>query len=73
MNGNAGSNSSDTGGNAQENQESLKKQQGTHQPADEEIGDYADPDMIQVDGGDNSFVAGEGEEGSADRKKPDAA
>jgi hypothetical protein len=28
--------------------------QETHQPADEEIGDYADPDSVQVDGGDNS-------------------
>jgi hypothetical protein len=43
--------------------------QGTHQPADEEIGDYADPNEIQVDGGDNSFIA---DEAGANKKKPDA-
>lgn len=35
------------------------------QPADEEIGDYADPEAVQSDGGDNSFVA--------DKPEPDDA
>lgn len=46
--------------------------QSTHQPADEEIGDYADPNAIQVDGGDNSFIADEAGEAGATKKKPDA-
>jgi len=45
--------------------------QSTHQPADEEIGDYADPDAIQVDGGDNSFIADEAGEEGATKKKSD--
>ena len=45
--------------------------QETHQPADEEIGDYADPDSVQVDGGDNSFIADEDREAGA-AKKSDA-
>ena len=44
----------------------------THQPADEEIGDYADPDAIQVDGGDNSFIADEPGEADATKKKSDS-
>jgi hypothetical protein len=39
--------------------------QGQQQPADEEIGDYADPDAVQSDSGDNSVVA--------DKPKPDDA
>lgn len=46
--------------------------QSTHQPADEEIGDYADPNAIQVDGGDNSFIADEAGEAGATKKKPNA-
>jgi hypothetical protein len=72
MNGKPGSPSSDTNASPRDTDESIKKQQQTRQPADEEIGDYDDPDMIQVDGGDNSFVAGEGEEKSAAKKKPTA-
>lgn len=70
MNGKLEYPSSNSNANASEADESMKKQQGTQQPADEEIGDYADPDMVQVDGGDNSFVAGEEEEGGAAKKKP---
>lgn len=46
--------------------------QSTPQPRDEEIGDYADPDAIQADGGDNSFVADEAGEADAAKKKSDA-
>lgn len=45
--------------------------QTKHQPADEEIGDYADPNAIQVDGGDNSFIADEASAAGADKKKSD--
>ena len=45
----------------------------TTQPlADEEIGDYADPNAIQVDGGDNSFIADVDEKKSVPGKKHDA-
>jgi hypothetical protein len=46
--------------------------QSTPQPRDEEIGDYADPDAIQADGGDNSFVADEAGAADAAKKKSDA-
>ena len=46
--------------------------QSTQQPADEEIGDYADPNAVQVDGGDNSFVADVDEKTDSPKKKPDA-
>ncbi|MET0963618.1 MAG: hypothetical protein ABWY05_12505 [Noviherbaspirillum sp.] len=49
-----------------------KGNQRTHQPADEEIGDYADPDAIQADGGDNSFIADEPVEAAVPGKKPAA-
>ena len=70
MNGKPGNPSSNSNSNASEADESRKKQQGGQQPADEEIGDYPDPDMVQADGGDNSFVAGEEKEGGAAKKKP---
>lgn len=43
--------------------------QGTSPPADEAIGDYADPDAIQVDGGDNSFIAEEPAKAEVSPKK----
>lgn len=49
-----------------------QEKQGAQQPADEEIGDYANPDEIQVDGGDNSFVADEDEKTGTSEKKPEA-
>lgn len=70
MNGKPENQSSNSNANASEADESRKNQQGKPQPADEEIGDYPDPDMVQVDGGDNSFVAGEDEEDGGARKKP---
>lgn len=48
---------------------SGQDKQGTRQLPDEEIGDYANPDEIQVDGGDNSFVANEDEKPGAAKKK----
>jgi hypothetical protein len=53
-------------------EETKQGNQSTHQPADEEIGDYADPNAIQVDGGDNSFIADEAGEAGATKKKSDA-
>jgi hypothetical protein len=53
-------------------EQAKQENQSTHQPADEEIGDYANPDAIQVDGGDNSFVADEDEKTGTSEKKPDA-
>ena len=60
------------GATAQATEKSKKEDQGTRQPADEEIGDYADPDAIQVDGGDNSFIADQPEEAPGAKKKSDA-
>lgn len=53
-------------------EQAKQENQGTQQPADEEIGDYANPDAIQVDGGDNSFVADEDEKTATSEKKSDA-
>ena len=71
MNGNAKKETSDS--DAAASQQSGNAGQGARQPADEEIGDYADRNAVQVDGGDNSVVADQPEEETgAAKKKPDA-
>lgn len=49
-----------------------KAEQSRQQPADEEIGDYSDPDAVQVDGGDNSFIADEPKVSDTAKKPSDA-